>query len=77
MNFEKDQEGYAFGGSLSFGYALMIGRHWNINFGLGGWFGWTNYTLYACPTCGRVLDKGGKMFWSPNNETKIGFMYTF
>ena len=77
LGFKKDYEGYAYGGNLSVGYALMIGRHLNLTFGLGAWAGWTDYTLYTHPTYGRILDKGGKFFVSPSNETKIGLMYIF
>lgn len=77
LGFKKDYEGLAYGGTLSFGYALMIGRHWNLTLGLGAWVGWTDYTLYNHPTYGRILDQGGKVFVAPTNETKLGLMYIF
>ena len=35
------EEGDAFGAALSGGYSLMLREHWNLDFGLGVWGGWT------------------------------------
>ncbi len=63
----QSEEGDAYGGGLSFGYTLLMSKHVNFEFGAGLWGGKTYYTTYACPTCGRVVDSGGKWFVLPND----------
>lgn len=70
-------EGYALGASLSAGYALMVGDHWNLSFGIGGWVGYTDRTVYKCPDCGRKLSEYKGPFLLPDNETKVGVTYVF
>lgn len=72
----RTEEGDAVGVGLSAGYALLLNHQWNINFGVGAWGGYTWYTHYNCPYCGRVLDKGSKLFLRPN-EIIIAFTYIF
>ncbi len=72
----KIEEGDAFGGVLSFGYSLMLTKNWNIEFGAGVWGGFTEYTSYDCPVCGRVTDKGRKNFILPD-DLKVSMVFTF
>ena len=70
------EEGDAFGAALAGGYSLMLKEHWNMDFGVGLWGGWTKYTTYACPSCGQVVDEGQKWFILPN-ELILSFVYIF
>ena len=73
---QTSEEGDAFGAALSGGYSLMLKEHINLDFGLGLWGGWTKYTTYACPRCGKVEDQGDKWFILPN-EVIISLVYIF
>lgn len=73
----ETEEGFAIGGGLSVGYSLMLSKHWNIDFGVGGWCGQTKYTTYACPRCGSVIDSGKKFFIWPSANTQVSFVYIF
>lgn len=64
---EETEEGDAWGLGLSAGYTLMLSSWFNLDFGVGGWGGYTNYVTYACPECGRITDKGYKYFFLPNS----------
>ena len=70
------EEGDAFGAAFSGGYSLMLKEHINLDFGLGLWGGWTKYTTYACPSCGKVEDQGEKWFILPN-EVILSLVYIF
>lgn len=75
------EEGDAYGAAVSGGYSVMLDRHWNIDFGIGGWTGYKKYVVYeadgeSCPTCGRKTGEGGKGFILPN-EFLITVMYVF
>jgi len=71
----ETEEGDAFGAGAWGGYALMLGRWWNIDLGLGFWGGYTTYTRYACPRCGVRTDEGGKSFILP--DARIAFQIIF
>lgn len=72
----ETSEGDRFGGSLSAGYSTMLGTHFNLDFGLGLWGGYSLYTTYACQRCGRRLDSGSRAFILPN-ELILGISYIF
>ena len=63
----ETSEGDRFGGSFGAGYTYMLSPHFNVEFGLGLWAGYDMYTTYACPTCGRIVDKGNKYFFLPSD----------
>lgn len=58
-------EGDRFGPSLRLGYARMLAPHLNVDVGAGIWGIYDRYVVYACPTCGKVVDKGEKYFLVP------------
>lgn len=60
-------EGDAAGLGLGVGYAIMIGRRWNLNVGLGLQGGYTSYTKYGCPACGKVLGTRERGYIVPAN----------
>lgn len=64
---QRTEEGDAFGLALSGGYTMMLHEHLNIEFGASLWGGYTLYTAYACPQCGKVTDSGKKWFILPSS----------
>ena len=72
----QTEEGDAWGAALSGGYSLMLHRNLNLDFGLGLWGGWKTYTVYRCPTCGKVEDEGSKVFFMPS-DVSVSLMFTF
>ena len=64
---EAAYEGDACGVTFGAGYALMLNRHWNIDFGVGVMAGYTDYIKYSCPSCGKIVGNGEKIFFAPNN----------
>lgn len=72
----RSSEGDAFGLGISFGYSLIVSRHFNIEFGVGLWGGNAFYTTYSCPECGEILKRGSKWFVYPN-DIVINLLFTF
>ena len=70
------EEGDAFGAALSGGYSLMLKEHWNLDFGLGVWGGWTKFRKYEYPENGKLIDEGHKWFFLPN-EVILSIVYIF
>ena len=72
----RTAEGDRYGGALTAGYSRMLGKHFNLDFGVGLWAGYSVYDVYACRTCGRRLESGRKAFLLPE-EVLIGINYIF
>lgn len=61
-------QGRAAGVGLSAGFTLMLTKHLNVEFGAGLWGGCLlEYTLYDCPICLNVRDRGSRMFIAPDD----------
>lgn len=53
----------AVGGVLSAGYAIMLHKHFNIDFGAGIFAGrYIDYTLYRCEDCAVIRQQGPRSF---------------
>lgn len=53
----------AIGGVLSTGYAIMLNKHLNIDFGVGAFGGrYIDYTLYRCSDCKEIRQQGPRNF---------------
>lgn len=63
---EQSREGDRYGTGISTGYAKMLSPHFNLELGLSAWLGREFYTVYSCPVCGSVVDKGQKTFVLPD-----------
>ena len=57
------------------GYALMLDKNWNLDFGAGFWGGWKQYVVYSCPRCGVTLDSGGKTFILPDLRIAVQWIF--
>lgn len=62
---EYAYEGDSYGLSVGGGYALMLNKRWNLDFGFGVQGGFANYTMYACPRCGKVEKNGNRFYVVP------------
>lgn len=71
-----NEAGDAFGAALLAGYDLQIHKHWNLEFGLGFWGGYKFFSRYALPWCGRLLERGERMFILPD-QAMISVVYVF
>ena len=73
---DETAEGDRYGGSLTAGYSRMLGRHFNLDLGLGLWGGYETYSVYACETCGRIRERGAKYFLRPD-ELIVALTFVF
>lgn len=69
-------EGDAYGGGIGFGYDFIITDWFNIELGLGVWGGVTDYSKYALPREGKVLERGRTWFIAPN-DLEVSFVFIF
>lgn len=80
-----NEKGDAFGAGLSGGYALMVSKHFTVEFGVGLWGGLTWYDRYECiyapafSDCAHIgphVGHGRKFFVRPN-DILISVMWNF
>lgn len=62
-------QGSAYGGGVSYGYQLMLGTHWNLEFEIGVGYARLNYDKYNCGKCGTKIESAHKNYFGP---TKLG-----
>lgn len=74
--FPEAVQGDRYGGGVAGGYTYMVGRHFNLDFGLGFWAGYDVYTSYRCLHCGKITGSGSKYFILPDDFI-ISLSYIF
>jgi len=72
----ESTEGDRYGAVFSAGYSWMLGRHFNLDLGFGGWLGYEKGTVYACQHCGRNIRNSDGFFMLPS-EFLLSFVYVF
>ena len=61
----ETSEGDRLGLGLGAGFAYMVGKHFNVEFGASLWGGMEWFTTYSCPVCGDLEQSGRKIFILP------------
>ena len=72
----ETSEGDRIGAGLTGGYTHMLGKHINLEVGVGFWSGSDKYVNYACPRCGRTLEAGNRAFVLVN-DLLLSLSYVF
>ena len=54
----------------------MLHPNVNIEFGAGLWGGWHRYTVYSCPSCGKIVEQGSGAFILPS-DLLVSLVFTF
>jgi hypothetical protein len=72
----KTEEGDRFGAGIYSGYTHMLSAHFNLEFGVGLWAGFSKYRQYSCPVCGITESAGNKFFLLPD-DFMISIAYVF
>lgn len=67
--FEKKYryDGIAYGGGISYGYDLMLGKRWNLEFVAGVGVMQLEYDRYDCAACDRNPKRESKTYFGPTN----------
>ena len=65
--FEKDYryKGSAYGGGITYGYNLPIGKQWNLEFAAGLGLVYMDYDRYSCRTCDTDSQSFKKTYFGP------------
>lgn len=69
-------EGWFAGAGIGYGYAWMLGKHWNLEAEIGVGYAYTNYDKYFCPKCGEKIGNGDHHYIGPT-KAAINLVYLF
>lgn len=74
---DRRYQGWMVGAGVAYGYAWVLGRHWNLEAELGiGWI-YTRYDSYPCATCGKKLAEDQSHHYVGPTKAAINLVYTF
>lgn len=71
-------QGWGVGGGIAYGYAWILGKHWNLEAEIGVGYVYTRYDKFECIHCGRKLndDKLTHHYVGPT-KAAINLVYVF
>jgi hypothetical protein len=69
-------EGWGIGAGIAYGYAFILGEHWNLEaeICIGGAYTW--FDKYYCPKCGEKVGSFDHIYWGPT-KIAINLVYVF
>ncbi len=69
-------EGWFGGAGIGYGYAWMLGKHWNLEAEIGIGYAYTAFDRFDCPKCGERLGSGNHHYIGPT-KAAINLVYLF
>ena len=73
---EMRYQGYAYGAGISYGYAFMLGKHWNLETEIGFGYMFLDYEKFNCAGCGRKTGEGSHHYLGPT-KAAVNLVYLF
>ncbi len=74
----KDEryQGWFVGAGVAYGYAFVLGRHWNFTPEIGIGWSYCNYDKYPCAVCGDKSGSGHHNYFGPT-RLAVNLVYLF
>lgn len=69
-------QGWAVGGGVAYGYAFILGRHWNLELELGVGYAYLQYDKFECAECGRKVGDNNRHYVGPT-KAAVNLVYLF
>ena len=70
-------QGWFIGGGIGYGYSVILGRHWNMEFEIGIGYAYTRYDQFNCVGCGRKIKEDQDHHYFGPTKAAINLIYTF
>ena len=70
-------QGWFVGVGVSYGYAFVLGKHWNMEAELGIGYSYTNYDQFRCAGCGKKIKTDIPHHYVGITKTAINLVYLF
>lgn len=69
-------QGWGAGGGIAYGYAFILGRHWNLELEAGVGYVYLEFDKFQCRDCGRKVGEGHHHYVGPT-KAAINLVYVF
>lgn len=69
-------QGYGYGAGVCYGYAFLLGKHWNLELELGIGYIYADYQQFECSGCGRNVGGGNHHYFGPT-KAAVNIVYLF
>lgn len=74
---DRRYQGWMIGAGVAYGYAWILGKHWNVEGEIGvGWI-YTRYDSYPCANCGKKLAKNKVHNYVGPTKAAVNLVYIF
>ena len=73
---ENRYQGYTVGAGIAYGYAFILGKHWNLELEIGVGYAYCIYDRFECTGCGRKVGTGDHHYVGPT-KAGINLVYVF
>lgn len=70
-------QGWFVGGGITYGYAWILGRHWNLEGEIGIGYSYTRYDRYRCAGCGKKIESGKSHNYVGPTKAALNIVYLF
>ena len=70
-------QGWAVGGGVAYGYAWVLGKHWNFELELGVGYIYTRFDKFECGECGEKVASDVPHHYVGPTKAAINLVYTF
>ncbi|MCH5331953.1 MAG: DUF3575 domain-containing protein [Alistipes sp.] len=69
--------GWFAGGGISYGYAWILDRHWNIEAEIGLGYAYSRYDKFRCAGCGQMVEHNRPHHYAGPTKAAINLVYLF
>lgn len=73
---DKRFQGWGVGAGVAYGYAMILGKHWNLEFELGVGYIYSGYDIFECAGCGRRVGQDNHHYFGVT-KAAINLVYLF
>ena len=70
-------QGWFVGAGIEYGYAWILGRHWNLEAEIGFGYSYTRYDKYRCSGCGKKVETNQPHHYVGPTKAAINLVYLF
>lgn len=70
-------QGWAVGAGIAYGYAWVLGKHWNLEAEIGIGYAYTRYDVFECVECGRRTSEDNTHHYVGPTKAALNLVYVF
>ncbi len=70
-------QGWFVGAGVAYGYAWILGRHWNLEAEIGFGYSYTRYDRFRCTGCGKKVETDKPHHYIGPTKAAVNLVYLF